>query len=75
MHHSMLSAATAAVALLAAVPAAGAGLYPKNSPVLQVDAKDYDRLIGKSNYTSVSTAVTLLLDASSSSFLEAKTAD
>jgi protein disulfide-isomerase A6 len=51
MHHPTLCAA--ALALLAALPGAQAGLYTKKSPVLQVDAKDYDRLIAKSNYTSV----------------------
>jgi len=30
-----------------------AGLYTKASPVLQVDARSYDRLITKSNYTSI----------------------
>jgi protein disulfide-isomerase A6 len=44
----------AAAALLAALPV-NAGLYTKNSPVIQVDAKNYDRLIAQSNYTSVST--------------------
>ncbi|KAL2168901.1 hypothetical protein VTG60DRAFT_6736 [Thermothelomyces hinnuleus] len=51
MHHPTLCAV--AVALLSALPGAQAGLYTKKSPVLQVDAKDYDRLINKSNYTSV----------------------
>ncbi|KAI3334073.1 thioredoxin-domain-containing protein [Ustulina deusta] len=45
--------AVAAVAFLSALPAAQAGLYTKGSPVLQVDAKNYDRLIAKSNHTSV----------------------
>ncbi|KAI0409934.1 hypothetical protein F4802DRAFT_542674 [Xylaria palmicola] len=45
--------AVAAVAFLSALPAAQAGLYPKSSPVLQVDAKNYERLIAKSNHTSV----------------------
>jgi protein disulfide-isomerase A6 len=31
-----------------------AGLYGKNSAVIQVDGKSYDRLITQSNYTSVS---------------------
>jgi protein disulfide-isomerase A6 len=44
----------AAAAALALLPAgASAGMYPKNSPVLQVDAKSFDRLIAKSNYTSI----------------------
>lgn len=51
MHHSTLYAVV--VALLSALPGAEAGIYTKKSPVLQVDAKDYDRLIAKSNYTSV----------------------
>ena len=51
MHHTTFS--TLVVALLATLPGAQAGLYTKKSPVLQVDAKDYDRVIAKSNYTSV----------------------
>ncbi|KAL2271374.1 hypothetical protein VTJ83DRAFT_745 [Remersonia thermophila] len=51
MHHPSLCAV--AVALLSALPSAQAGLYAKKSPVLQVDAKDFDRLINKSNYTSI----------------------
>ncbi|KAB5578785.1 hypothetical protein GE09DRAFT_1281087 [Coniochaeta sp. 2T2.1] len=51
MHHWTLSAL--AVALLSALPGAQAGLYSKKSPVLQVDAKNYDRLIAKSNHTSI----------------------
>jgi len=42
----------AAAALLAALPVS-AGLYSKSSPVIQIDAKNYDRLIAQSNYTSV----------------------
>lgn len=44
---------TVAAALLAALPAANAGLYTKNSPVVQLDSKSYDRLIAQSNYTSI----------------------
>ncbi|KAK4129116.1 thioredoxin-domain-containing protein [Parathielavia appendiculata] len=51
MHHPTLC--VVASALLAALPGAQAGLYTRKSPVLQVDAKDYDRLIAKSNYTSI----------------------
>jgi len=51
MHHPTLCAV--AVGILSALPGAQAGIYTKKSPVLQVDAKDYDRLIAKSNYTSV----------------------
>ncbi|KAJ9132109.1 Protein disulfide-isomerase MPD1 [Pleurostoma richardsiae] len=50
-HHGTLSAA--AIALLSLLPAAQAGLYPKSSPVLQVEAKNYDRLIARSNHTSI----------------------
>lgn len=47
--------ASAIGALLAVVPGvSGAGLYPKSSQVLQIDGKNYDNLIAKSNYTSVS---------------------
>jgi hypothetical protein len=47
--------AVAAVAFLSALPTAqAAGLYTKGSAVVQVDAKNYDRLIAKSNHTSVS---------------------
>jgi hypothetical protein len=53
VHAKALTAAAAA--LLLALPCSAGGLYAKNSPVLQVDAKNYDRLIAKSNHTSVST--------------------
>jgi protein disulfide-isomerase A6 len=43
----------AAAALLAALPV-NASLYSKSSPVIQIDGKNYDRLIAQSNYTSVS---------------------
>lgn len=52
MHSSGLVAT--GVAVLAALPAVQAGLYPKSSPVIQVDGKSYDRVIAKSNHTSVS---------------------
>jgi len=42
----------AAAALLAALPAS-ASLYTKSSPVIQVDGRNYDRLIAQSNYTSI----------------------
>lgn len=48
----------AATAILLASPAYAGGLYPKSSAVLQVDAKNYDSLIAKSNYTSVSYSYT-----------------
>lgn len=44
--------AAAAVAFFLSPPALAA-MYPKNSPVLQVGAKDYDKLIAKSNHTSI----------------------
>ncbi|PSR83426.1 hypothetical protein BD289DRAFT_370016 [Coniella lustricola] len=51
MHYSALPAVAAVV--LAAMPGAHAGLYTKSSPVIQIDSKNYDSLIAKSNYTSV----------------------
>ncbi|KAK1829955.1 protein disulfide-isomerase MPD1 [Podospora conica] len=51
MHQPTLC--TLAVGLLSALPGAQAGIYTKKSPVLQVDAKNYDRLIAKSNQTSI----------------------
>lgn len=54
MYTSSPTVATIALGLLAALPSVQAGgLYTKSSPVVQVDAKNYDRLIAKSNYTSV----------------------
>ncbi|KAJ6442510.1 putative protein disulfide isomerase-related protein A [Purpureocillium lavendulum] len=47
---ALVAALTAA---LAALPAAHAGMYTKNSPVLQVDGRSYSKLIAKSNHTSV----------------------
>ncbi|KAI9720034.1 MAG: hypothetical protein M1812_003161 [Candelaria pacifica] len=44
---------TAAAALLLALPASAGMMYTKGSPVLQVDAKNYDRLIAQSNHTSI----------------------
>lgn len=60
MHQpSLLAALTAA---LAALPAAqAAGMYTKSSPVLQVDAKSFSRLIEKSNQTSVSQFIPCLI--------------
>ncbi|KAK0754346.1 hypothetical protein B0T18DRAFT_477443 [Schizothecium vesticola] len=51
MHHPTLC--TLAVGLLSALPGAQAAIYTKKSPVLQVDAKNYDKLIAKSNQTSI----------------------
>ena len=45
--------------LLAAIPANADGLYTKNSPVLQVNHKNYDQLIAHTNYTSVSDLKTI----------------
>lgn len=47
------STAIAAAVVALAVQADAAGLYPKSSKVLQVTTADYDRLIAKSNYTSI----------------------
>ncbi|KAH7336668.1 hypothetical protein BKA65DRAFT_37962 [Rhexocercosporidium sp. MPI-PUGE-AT-0058] len=44
--------AVAATALLAALPV-NAGLYGKSSKVIQLDGKNYDRLIAQSNHTSI----------------------
>ncbi|PHH93050.1 hypothetical protein CDD83_1752 [Cordyceps sp. RAO-2017] len=53
MHHPATFGA-ALTAVLAALPAAQAGgIYTKNSPVLQVDARSYGKLIAKSNHTSI----------------------
>lgn len=47
--------AAALTALLAVLPVTQAGLYTRNSAVLEIkDAAAYQRLIAKSNYTSVS---------------------
>jgi len=48
MHQTTLAAAAF---LLAGVDASS--LYTKSSPVLQVTARTYDRLIANSNHTSV----------------------
>ena len=50
MHNPTVLATLTAV--LAVLPSAH-GFYTKNSPVLQVNAANYERLIAKSNYTSV----------------------
>ena len=47
---STLLAATAALALNAHAES----MYSKNSAVVQINGMDYDRVIAKSNYTSVS---------------------
>lgn len=56
MLHPTLTAVVATL-LAAASAVSGAGLYTKNSAVLQIDHKNYDNLIAKSNYTSVSLTV------------------
>lgn len=50
-HYTTLSAAL--TALLAALPSAQA-MYTKSSPVLQLNSRNFDSLITKSNHTSVS---------------------
>ena len=44
----------AAASLLLSASVSAEGMYSKNSPVLQINGMEYDRLIAKSNYTSVS---------------------
>ncbi|KND91094.1 putative protein disulfide-isomerase [Tolypocladium ophioglossoides CBS 100239] len=51
MHQPTL--ATAVTAVLAALPAVQASMYTKNSPVLQVNARSYEKLIAQSNHTSI----------------------
>ncbi|KAI9866624.1 MAG: hypothetical protein M1813_001176 [Trichoglossum hirsutum] len=51
VHVKAFTAAT--TVLLLALPAAADDLYSKSSPVLQVNARNYDRLIAKSNYSSL----------------------
>ncbi|SPO02573.1 related to disulfide isomerase [Cephalotrichum gorgonifer] len=48
MHYS-----SSLISGLALLGSAQAAFYSKNSPVLQVGAKNYDRLIAKSNHTSI----------------------
>lgn len=43
----------AAASLLLTAPVSAEGMYSKNSPVLQINGMEYDRLIAKSNYTSI----------------------
>lgn len=50
-------------AFLEALPVNADGLYTKSSPVLQVDGSNYDRLIARSNYASVSLPLALELSA------------
>ncbi|KAH8681817.1 hypothetical protein BX600DRAFT_429729 [Xylariales sp. PMI_506] len=53
MHTSGPTIAAAALGLLSALPTIhAAGLYTKSSPVLQVDAKNYKRLVADSNHTT-----------------------
>ncbi|KAM0344472.1 hypothetical protein ACHAPU_007444 [Fusarium lateritium] len=51
--HNPTSLLVTLTAALAALPEAQAAIYTKNSPVLQVNARNYDKLITKSNYTSI----------------------
>ena len=51
MLHQASLAAVASVLLAASADASS--LYAKDSPVLQVTARTYDRLIAQSNHTSV----------------------
>ncbi|KAF7546804.1 hypothetical protein G7046_g9196 [Stylonectria norvegica] len=51
MHNPTLFATFTAV--LAALPATQAAIYTKNSPVLQLNTRSYEKLIANSNYTSI----------------------
>ncbi|RGP79553.1 disulfide-isomerase [Fusarium longipes] len=51
--HNPTSLLVTLTAALAALPEAQAAIYTKNSPVLQLNARSYDKLIAKSNYTSI----------------------
>lgn len=48
--HGILAALAA---VLLPMAASGQGMYSKNSAVLQIDAKNYNKLISKSNQVSV----------------------
>jgi len=50
----MMLPSSVLLALLAVLPANADGLYPKKSPVLNLNQKTYNSLIANSNYTSVS---------------------
>lgn len=54
MVHTNTITAAAVAALCLAFPVSAEKMYLKNTPVLQLDAKNYDRLINQSNHTSVS---------------------
>ncbi|UZP46106.1 hypothetical protein NXS19_013918 [Fusarium pseudograminearum] len=51
--HNPTSLLVTLTAALAALPEAQAAIYTKNSPVLQLNARNYDKIIAKSNYTSI----------------------
>ncbi|KAM0563056.1 hypothetical protein ACHAPJ_001900 [Fusarium lateritium] len=51
--HNPTSLLVTLTAALAALPEAQAAIYTKSSPVLQVNARNYEQLIAKSNYTSI----------------------
>ncbi|KAK7418182.1 hypothetical protein QQX98_004157 [Neonectria punicea] len=51
--HNPTSVLVTLTAALAAMPAAHAGMYAKNSPVIQLNAASYEKLIAQSNYTSI----------------------
>jgi protein disulfide-isomerase A6 len=50
---TMLTTFLTTTALFLPLTSAAGGLYTKASPVLQLDAKSYNQLIAKSNYTSI----------------------
>ncbi|KAG9254769.1 PDI protein A prpA [Emericellopsis atlantica] len=51
MHQPSIAAAL--MAALAALPSAQAAMYTKSSPVVQLNARNFDSLITNSNYTSI----------------------
>jgi protein disulfide-isomerase A6 len=53
MVKSNIWSATAAASLLLLPGAFSEGLYPRSSEVLQLDSRNYDSLIAKSNHTSI----------------------
>lgn len=56
------SALLLVASLLAALPVSADGIYPKKSPVLQVNQKNYNQLIADSNHTSVSSSLNQFIE-------------
>ncbi|KAF4950546.1 hypothetical protein FSARC_13157 [Fusarium sarcochroum] len=51
--HNPTSLLVTLTAALAALPEAQAAIYTKSSPVVQVNARNWEQLVAKSNYTSI----------------------